>query len=105
MSGTREGGLKASRTNIKIHGKDFYKRIGAMGGKTTGYKGFATNPKLARLAGAIGGHNSRRGKDPMRAERVRKALTLYKEDGKSVEQIAKEMDLSKATVNNYLKEL
>ena len=33
MSGTKAGGLKASITNIKLHGADFYKRIGAIGGK------------------------------------------------------------------------
>lgn len=105
LPGNASGGARAAETNKKKYGKDFYKIIGARGGKATGYKGFATNPKMARLAGAVGGRNSKRGKDPMRAERVKKALTLYREEGKSVEQIAKEMDLSKATINNYLKEL
>lgn len=65
MSGTLEGGRKARDTNYKLHGKDFYKRIGAIGGRNgkgpnyTG--GFAANPELARMAGRKGGRISRRG--------------------------------------------
>lgn len=63
MSGTLAGGRKARDTNYKLHGKDFYKRIGAIGGKvpTSKPKGFAANPALARLAGCKGGRISRRG--------------------------------------------
>ena len=65
MSGTRSGGLKAREANLKRHGKDFYKRIGAIGGRNgrgPEYKGgFAANPALARIAGAKGGRISRRG--------------------------------------------
>lgn len=64
MSGNKEGGKKAAKTNIKLHGKDFYKRIGAIGGrngKGPGYKGgFAGNPELAKRAGRIGGLKSNR---------------------------------------------
>lgn len=28
MSGTKAGGLKAAVTNRKLHGEDFYRRIG-----------------------------------------------------------------------------
>lgn len=65
MSGTKSGGQKAAKTNIRLHGKDFYKRIGAIGGRNgkgpnyTG--GFAANPELARIAGRKGGAKSRRG--------------------------------------------
>lgn len=65
MSGTRSGGRKAAKTNIRLHGKDFYKRIGQIGGRNgkgpnyTG--GFAANPELARIAGRKGGKKSRRG--------------------------------------------
>lgn len=62
MSGTIEGGIKARETNKIKHGDDFYKRIGAKGGKKCVKKGFGTNPELARIAGAKGGKNSRRGK-------------------------------------------
>lgn len=61
MSGTKAGGLKASITNIKLHGADFYKRIGAIGGKNGHTGGFASNRELAREAGRKGGKASRRG--------------------------------------------
>lgn len=62
MSGTKEGGLKASATNRKLHGEDFYKIIGAKGGRNGHTGGFASNPELARKAGAIGGRISKKGK-------------------------------------------
>lgn len=62
MAGTKEGGLKAAQTNKLRHGDDYYSRMGAKGGKACVRKGFGANPELAKRAGAIGGHNSRRGK-------------------------------------------
>lgn len=64
MSGTRIGGLKAKEVNLKRHGKDFYKRIGAIGGRNGHTGGFASNPALAKIAGAKGGRISRRTKKP-----------------------------------------
>lgn len=61
MSGTKLGGLKAAKTNKEKFGKDFYKEIGAKGGKAGHFGGFAANPTLARLAGAKGGRLSKRG--------------------------------------------
>lgn len=61
MSGTKSGGRKAAKTNIKLHGKDFYKRIGQIGGRNGHTGGFAANPELARIAGRKGGKKSRRG--------------------------------------------
>lgn len=61
MSGTREGGLKAAKTNLERNGKDFYARIGSQGGKNGHTGGFAANPALARIAGAKGGKKSKRG--------------------------------------------
>lgn len=66
MAGTREGGLKAAATNYKRHGADFYREIGARGGRNGHTGGFAANPELARIAGAKGGRKSRRG--PARKE-------------------------------------
>lgn len=69
MSGTREGAAKAALTNKKKHGEDFYKRIGSKGGRNGTTGGFAsdkvgedglTGRQRAKLAGAIGGHISRR---------------------------------------------
>ena len=60
MSGTKAGGIKAREANYLRHGKDFYKRVGALGGVKKVKKGFALNPELARKAGKIGGLLSRR---------------------------------------------
>lgn len=62
MSGSRLGGLKASETNKKKYGEDFYKNIGRRGGKACVPKGFAVNPDLAKRAGSRGGKLSKRGK-------------------------------------------
>ncbi len=62
MAGTKTGGRAAASTNKKRYGKDFYARIGAMGGKKGHTGGFAANRELARVAGAKGGRISRRRK-------------------------------------------
>ena len=62
MSGTKEGGIKAAKTNRIKHGKDFYANIGRKGGKNGHTGGFASNPELAKIAGRIGGLKSKRGK-------------------------------------------
>lgn len=62
MSGTKIGGVKAAATNKKKWGKDFYKRIGALGGQKSKGGGFAANPELAREAGRRGGLKSRKNK-------------------------------------------
>ena len=71
MSGTKAGGIKARETNLRLYGKDFYRRNGQKGGKNGNTGGFASNVvgadgltgrQRAVLAGAIGGHISRRGK-------------------------------------------
>jgi general stress protein YciG len=54
------GGLKAAKTNKLKYGKDFYARIGAKGGRNGHTGGFAANPALARVVGALGGKKSRR---------------------------------------------
>lgn len=60
MSGTLAGGRKAAITNKAKYGLGFYGRIGAKGGMNGHTGGFASNPKLAREAGAKGGRMSRR---------------------------------------------
>ncbi len=62
MSGTKDGGRKAASTNKSKYGKDFYARIGSMGGKMGHTGGFYANRELARKAGSLGGRISRRGK-------------------------------------------
>ncbi len=61
MAGTKTGGQKAAATNLERHGKDFYREIGAKGGRNGHTGGFYANPELARIAGAIGGRKSKRG--------------------------------------------
>lgn len=61
MSGNHKGGLKTRDSIYKKHGKDFYKKIGAMGGRNGHTGGFASNPELAKIAGAKGGKISKRG--------------------------------------------
>ena len=61
MPGTKAGGAKAAKTNKERWGNDFYSRIGQKGGRNGHTGGFASNPELARVAGAKGGRKSRRG--------------------------------------------
>ena len=61
MAGTKVGGIKCAKTNKSRHGKDFYKRIGSLGGKAGHTGGFASNRELASIAGRKGGSISKRG--------------------------------------------
>lgn len=61
MAGTIEGGRKAAKTNL-ANNPNFYKEIGAIGGKRSTKGGFYANRELARKAGAKGGRISRRKK-------------------------------------------
>lgn len=60
MPGTIAGGLKASATNKERYGEEFYKRIGAKGGRNGHTGGFAADAKRAREAGRKGGLKSSR---------------------------------------------
>jgi len=62
VAGSKKGGLKARETNKRLYGKDFYARIGKIGGKKGHTGGFYANRELAKTAGAIGGAISKRGK-------------------------------------------
>jgi general stress protein YciG len=62
MAGTKVGGKAAASTNKAKYGKDFYAKIGAMGGRKGHTGGFFANRDLARAAGAKGGRISRRTK-------------------------------------------
>lgn len=60
MAGTREGALKAVRTNRRKRGPNYYKKIGSRGGEVEVPKGFSKNKYLASCAGKMGGKASRR---------------------------------------------
>lgn len=55
MAGTKIGGLRAAAKNKELYGEDFYRKMGAIGGKKSKGGGFAANPELAREAGRKGG--------------------------------------------------
>lgn len=60
MAGTKEGGKKTAVTIKKKYGDDYYRNIGAKGGRNGHTGGFASNPELARVAGRKGGLAPRR---------------------------------------------
>lgn len=60
LSGTKLGGIKAAMTNKQKYGDKFYSRIGRTGGRNGKTGGFAQNPELAKICGAIGGRKSSR---------------------------------------------
>lgn len=66
MPGTKEGGLKAAKTNRAKWGSDFYRKLGKIGGSKrtpkTKNKGFASDRLRASISGAKGGRISRRRK-------------------------------------------
>jgi general stress protein YciG len=68
VAGNKIGGRKTAETMIKRHGEDFYRKIGAKGGKVKCMKGFALDRERAKWAGAIGGRVSRRGKSMVKSE-------------------------------------
>ena len=87
MAGTVEGGKKAALTNRKRYGKEFYARIGHIGGQGGNTGGFAslkvgkdglTGPQRARIKGAIGGAKSRRGKQVSMKQNQKKTMAATK---------------------------
>lgn len=62
MSGNKEGGARAAKTNKERYGSDFYSKIGKIGGSNGRTGGFYANRELASRAGRIGGLKSRRRK-------------------------------------------
>lgn len=61
MAGSKKSAKKAAQTNFKRYGKDFYKKIGEVGGKNGHTGGFYVNRELAMKVGKLGGTISRRG--------------------------------------------
>lgn len=81
MAGTKKGGKRAAKTNLKNHGKDFYRIIGSKGGSVKGIKkGFAAHPELAKIYGAKGGRNGKRGTaDEAALNRLQKEIKKLKQ--------------------------
>lgn len=86
MAGTKEGARKAAQTMLRRHGSDYYKKLGASGGRVGRTGGFATpyvgedgltGAERARIAGAKGGATSRRGKAKnRRKEEARNSVAI-----------------------------
>ena len=81
MAGTRAGGLKTAATN-KRNDPDFYRKLGAKGGKKSTKGGFwyakyVLGSNLAVEAGRKGGLKSRKKKEPQHSswfERLRRMV-------------------------------
>lgn len=80
MPGNHIGGQKCANTNKTKYGKDWYAKIGAMGGRKGHTGGFAANPELAREAGRIGGKRSKRNQTIVtpEEEELKKKYNYYK---------------------------
>lgn len=86
MAGTKEGGLKAAEKNIK-NDPDFYRRIGAKGGRNGHTGGFAADRVLASIAGTKGGKISKRGKSLTARAATRRETAV-----KAVKELIKHKD-------------
>lgn len=103
MAGTREGGIKAAKTNMIKHGKNFYAEIGAKGGANGHTGGFASNKELARTAGAKGGKISKRGKNLQKKldEIFSPYIKSELDKGTSIHQIAIKIGVADCTIKKY----
>lgn len=88
MPGIKAGGAKAAATNKRLHGADFYAKMGAKGGRKGNTGGFAskkvgkdglTGPERAKLAGSRCGVKSKRGE-----KRTHIAFIVSNKDGEVV---------------------
>lgn len=65
MAGTKLGGARAAKANKRKYGKDYYQRIGRLGGKDSNKGGFyhmmVNNPEKHKQVSRLGGEISRRG--------------------------------------------
>lgn len=103
MSGTPSGGKHAAKTNKDKYGKDFYAKIGAIGGRNGHTGGFAANPNLAKKAGALGGRTSKRGKS-LKTKQLIEDAKILRDAGMTKKELAKRFKVSESTIYRYLKE-
>ena len=102
MSGTREGGLKAAKTNTERFGKNWYAEIGKKGGMRGHTGGFAANRELARIAGAMGGRKSKRSSGVQKElktneEKIKELI----ESGESIHSIADKFSVSDGAMKRF----
>ena len=87
---------KWRETMIKRYGSitEQQRKIGSIGGRNGHTGGFASNPELAKIAGAKGGAKSRRGKSykELWAKVENEALDMYK-NGVSLIEISRKFDI------------
>lgn len=86
MSATKEGGRKAALTNKSKYGKDFYARIGSLGGKASGAGEFYGNSERARTAGKLGESLSSRKGVPMTLEHKKRMSEAQKARWKRIKE-------------------
>ena len=94
MPGTKVGGLKTVATNKARYGEDFYKRIGAKGGRNGHSGGFASDHERAKIAGAKGGRISKRDEVERWWSIFGKEVETRMESGDTCKEIADDMGLS-----------
>lgn len=93
--------MKTAETNKKKYGENWYREIGALGGKAGRTGGFASSHELAVEAGRKGGTTSRRGKSEACTERIRQAKWM-RQNGKPIKVIAATLGVTPGTVSRYL---
>ena len=102
MSGTKEGGLKAAKTNVERFGDKYYSEIGKKGGMRGHTGGFAANRELARIAGSMGGRKSKRGKNLQeKLEKYEDEIQALIDSGESVHAIAAKFGVSDGTMKRF----
>lgn len=94
MAGNKAGGLKAAATNKKIHGDDFYARIGAKGGRNGHTGGFAANRELAKIAGRKGGRTSKRDEAKIWWDKNEDKIEYMLEKGMSSREISRVLGIT-----------
>jgi general stress protein YciG len=103
MAGTQTGGLKAAKTNKERYGDNYYAEMGRKGGKRGHGGGFASNPALARMAGAKGGSRSKRagGMQKKLKEIFEPFIRDEIEKGSSINHIATKIGVSSSTIKRF----
>ena len=103
MSGTKIGSAKAAKTTKEKYGEDFYRQIGAKGGKRSKTGGFAstvigkdglTGKERALRAGSKGGKISKR--KPT-------AYIDFRGEEKSIQYVSEQLGITRSAIYSRLK--